>query len=75
MNECIHLMKEAVSVGVAEFASLIASSRLDGNVDSTDRCDGSSCKERFYEEPHVDDCEDRCSQSEDPATRSGPWLL
>ena len=68
-------MEEAVSVRVAKLASLVTSIRLDDNVDGTDGCYGSSCKERLCEESHVDDCEDRCSQSEDQTTRPGPWLL
>ena len=73
--DCHYLMKEAVSVGVAKLASLVTSSGLDGDVYSTDRCYCSSCKERLCKETHVDDCEDRCSQSEDQTTRPGPWLL
>ena len=68
-------MKEAVSVGVAKLASLVTSSGLDGNVNSTDRCYCSSYKQCLCKETHVDDCEDRCSQSEDQTTRPGPWLL
>lgn len=48
----IHLMKEAVAVLVSILAGQIATSGLDGNVDSTDRCYGSSCEEDLCEQSH-----------------------
>ena len=57
MNRCNYLMKETVSVGVAKLSSLVASTRLDGDVDSTDRRYRSSCEEGLCKESHIDDCE------------------
>jgi hypothetical protein len=63
-----YLVEKAVAVRVAKFASLISAVRLDRDVNSTDRCYYGSCNERLCKEHHVDDCENRWSQSEDRMT-------
>ena len=68
-------MKKAVAIRVAKFASLVSTVRLDRDVNGIDRCHRSSCKERLCKEPHVDDCENRCSRSEDEMRCPGPCLM